>query len=95
MYELKIQGNDIKNISGSRIGIINGNDIKDKSGKRIGFVQGKDIKDLSGHRIAYLIGNDIKDITGKSIMKLDQIPKIIDSPFHGITLAAVWIFFLK
>lgn len=95
MYDIKIQGNEIKDRTGRKIGMLSGNDIKDSSGKRLGFIQGKDIKDSSGRRIAFVAGNDLKSANGQLLDKLDKISVSIDGPYHGVTMAAIWLFFVK
>lgn len=95
MSDLKMSGNDIRDKSGRKLGVLSGDTLRDASGRTLLKIQRDDIRDSSGKKLASVSGNDIHDGSGKKIGAISDIREKIDGGLGGVSLAAVWLAFLR
>lgn len=81
-------------LSGRRVGKVQDPYILDDRGKRVGKVQGDYILDGKGRRIGKFDGSNLLDGSGRRVTDRRQIEKDIDGS-GGVTLAALWLIFVR
>ena len=72
-----------------------GNDILDSRNSVIGRVRGNDILDSRNSVIGRVRGNDILDSRNSVIGSIDGARKAVEGGFGGVSLAAIWLFFVR
>ena len=75
-----------------------GDELYDKinPNKKVAYVRGDDIYDFkNGFKVAYVRGTDIYDKNGHKIESLDNVRRQIDGAMGGVTVAALWLFFIR
>ena len=58
-------------------------------------MDGNELKDANYHVVARIDGNDIKDANYNRIGTLDDARRAIDGAMGGVSVAALWIFFVR
>jgi len=95
MTTLKIDGKDIRDHSGNRVGEIDGSVIRDKSGSRILEIDGQKFRNQSGSCVAELDSSgNIRDSSGRTIATVRDIEKEVDG-LSKTNKVATWVAFLK
>lgn len=95
MEAIKISGNLIKTKTGSTIGKIDGKIIRDHSSKILCKIDGIYIRNSSGVKIGALSGDKLRDSSGKVLCGMDEVRKSISGGLGGVTLAAIWLCFVR
>ena len=95
MGNVRIDGNDIYDRNGNKIGYVNGSDIYGRNGNKIGYVQGHDIYDSNYSKIGYAQGDDIYDSNYSKIGTMDNVRESIEGGPGGTILVAIWFFFVR
>ncbi len=94
MSEFKLDGNNLRNHSGSKIAYIDGNAIRDHHGSKVATIDGRYIRDPHGSKLAEFDGEHIRDSHGSRIGTLKDVEKVIDG-HGGISLVALWLLFIR
>ncbi len=82
------------NRSHKRLAEVDGKFIKDDKLRRVGEVNGKYISDAALRRVAEFDGETIKDQALRRVASIGDVKRAIDGP-GGITLVALWLFFVR
>lgn len=96
MIKYKFDGKYLK-YNGKKIANVSGDKIREGTGSRtICNISGDKVREGNGSRTLINIrGEDIREGTGsRRIAKMDDVREIIDGP-GGITLAALWYYFVR
>ncbi len=91
---LKIDGNNIRDKSNSRIGSLEGGVVRDKNHNRILTIENQKFKDKNNITIAEIKQSYLCDKSGKKIISLDEINDNI-AGLSETDKAAVWLAFLR
>jgi hypothetical protein len=94
MADYKFTGTELFDQSRSLIGKSDGKVVKNKQGSPVGKIDGNKILDHRHVPIGKLDGDKILDARGSKIGTLTDVRKIIDGP-GGVTLAALWLLFVR
>jgi len=91
--DYKLDGNKLMS-KGQKIGFIDGNSIRDGHSNKVGTIDGRSIRDAHGGKVAEFDGENIRDAHGVRIGTMHDVRKMIDGQ-GGISLAALWYFFVR
>jgi len=84
----------VKKSSGQKIGEVDRDTIRSYNGAVFGEIQGRNLRDSHGKKVAEFDGKGIKDDRGKIVISIKDILEVIEGE-AGITIAAMWYFFVK
>lgn len=84
----------VKKSSGQKLAEVDKDTLRSYNGAVFGEIQGKNLRDSHGKKVAVFDGRDIKDDRGKKVVSIKEIQEVIDGE-AGISLAAMWYFFVK
>lgn len=93
MADYKYDGKELR-CRGSKIGVVDGNAIRNSSGSKVGEIDGKYIRNAQGSKIGEFDGQVIRDSNGSRLGTMDDVKKKIDG-VGGISLAAIWLLFVR
>lgn len=91
--DYKLDGNKLIS-RGAKIGYVDSNTVRDGHSSKVGTIDGRCIRDAHGGKVADLDGENIRDSHGARIGTMRDVRKVIDGQ-GGITLAALWFFFVR
>ena len=94
MAEYNFDGKCLRNRSGQKMGEIDRTSVRAWNGARLGEIDRKNIRDARGKKVAEFDGKNVKDDMGIQITTIQEIQKTIQGE-GGISLAAMWYFFIK
>jgi hypothetical protein len=94
MPDYTFDGKRLKNRLGQKVGEIDRTLVRAWNGAKLGEIEGKNIRDAHGKKVLEFDGKHVRDDTGKKITTLEDIKKIIEGE-GGISLIALWYFFIK
>jgi hypothetical protein len=92
--EYSFDGRWLRNQSGQKLGEIDRASVRAWNGARLGEVDRKNIRDAHGKKVAEFDGKSVKDDLGNKMTTLQEIQERIDGE-RGISLVALWYFFVK
>lgn len=95
MERFKMRGDVLYDSKNSRIGLIRGDDIYDHRNHRLGSFRNDTVYDRTNARLAVVRGDKVYDSNNRRIGDLDDIRKEIKDAVGGLSLVALWIFFLR
>jgi hypothetical protein len=72
-----------------------GTELLDGHSHKIATVRGNDILDEHSHKVATVRANDILDEHNHKISTLRDVKKTIDGAMGGVTVVALWLFFVR
>jgi len=83
-----------KKSSGQKIAEADGDTIRSYNGAVFGQIENKNLRDPHGKKAAEFDGKEVKDVKGKKVISIKDIQDIIEGE-AGITMAALWYFFVR
>lgn len=95
MTNYKMKGDELHDKTGRKVASLRRDDVLDRNGAKVGSVHGNDIRDKNGNKAASISGNDIRDRNNSRIGTLDEARKAIDGAVGGVSVAALWYFFVR
>jgi hypothetical protein len=84
----------VKKSSGQKLGEVDKDNVRSYNGAIFGQVDRKNLRDSHGKKVAEFDGKDIKDDKGKKVISIKDVQNIIEGE-AGISMAALWYFFVK
>jgi hypothetical protein len=84
----------IKKSSGQKLAEVDKDTIRSYNGAVFGQIESKNLRDSHGKKVAEFNGKEIKDDRGKKVISITDIQNIIEGE-AGISMAAMWFFFVK
>ena len=84
----------VKKSSGQKLAEVDRNTIRSYNGAVFGQIESKNLRDSHGKKVAEFDGKDVKDDKGKKVISIKDIQNIIEGE-AGISMAALWYFFVK
>ncbi len=94
MADYDFDGRWLRNRSGQKMGEIDRTSVRAWNGARLGEIDRKNIRDAHGKKVAEFDGKSLKDDLGNKIAAAQEIQDTIKGE-AGISLAALWYFFVK
>jgi hypothetical protein len=94
MADFTFDGKTLRKSSGQKMGAIDRNSIRAWNSALLGEIDRKNIRDSRGKKVAEFDGKTLKDDLGNKLISVDELQKAIDGE-AGISLAAMWYFFVK
>ena len=94
MAEYSFDGKVLRNQSGQKMGEIDRTSIRAWNSSLLGQIDRSNIRDSRGKKVAEFDGKTLKDDLGNKLISVQEIKQVIDGE-AGITLAAMWYFFVK
>lgn len=94
MADFLFDGKTLRKRSGQKMGEIDRTSIRAWNSALLGEIDRKNIRDSRGKKVAEFDGKTLKDDLGNKLITLEEIQKVIDGE-GGISLAAMWYFFVK
>ncbi len=94
MPDYVFDGKRLKKSSGQKSGEMDRNLVRAWNGAKLGEIEGKRIRDAHGKKVLEFDGKTVKDDRGKKVATLEEIQKLIEGE-AGISLVAMWYFFVK
>ena len=95
MANFKMKGSDLYDSAGRKVATVRANDILDRMGRKVGSVRGDDIRDKTGNKVGRVQGSSVYDGRNIRIASLSDVRKTIDGAMGGVTVAALWLFFIR
>jgi len=89
------RGSELLDSSYRKTRELRGNDILDSSSRKVGEIRGNQICDSTSRKVAEVRGNDIYDSSSRRIGTLDDARKSIKGAIGGVSVVALWIFFVR
>ena len=83
-----------KKSTGDKIAEMDRDTIRFYNGAVYGQIEKKNIRDPRGKKVAEFDGKNLKDDRGKTLINIKEIQEIIEGE-PGISMAAMWYFFVK
>ncbi len=74
---------------------MDGNYLRNASGQPVARIDGNYIRNASGQPVVRIDGDYIRNASGQPIGTLDDARKAITGAMGGITVAALWVAFIK
>jgi hypothetical protein len=93
MPEYIFDGKKLKKRSGQKEGELEKNIVKAWNGVKVGEIEGEIVRDAQGKKVLEFDGKNIKDDAGKKLATIEEVRKIVEGE-AGISLAAMWYFFI-
>lgn len=93
MIEYKFDGKYLRQ-RGVKAGEVEKTTIRDAHGRRVGRIDGKVIRDARGNPLAEFDGKCLRNPAGQKIATVDQVHRQLEGA-KSITLAALWLFFIR
>jgi hypothetical protein len=84
----------VKKSSGQKLAEVDRDTLRSYNGAVFGQIEGKNLRDSHGKKVAEFSGKEVKDDRGKKVIGIKEIQEIIEGE-PGISLAAMWYFFVK
>ena len=84
----------VRKSSGQKVAEIDRDTIRSYNGAVFGQVESRNLRDSHGKKVAEFDGKDVKDDRGKKVISIKDIQNVIEGT-AGITMAAMWFFFVK
>jgi hypothetical protein len=94
MADFVFDGKTLRKHSGQKMGEIDRKSIRAWNSSLLGEIDRNNIRDSRGKKVAEFDGKILKDDLGNKLITLEDIQKAIDGE-GGISLAAMWYFFVK
>ncbi len=94
MADYRFDGRVLYDKLGRRVGVLNGTNIYNPVGNIIGNIHGKTIREASGGKIADFDGRNVRDSFGKIIATDTSVKRDIKG-IGGVSLVAMWVFFVR
>ena len=95
MGNFKMRGSDLLNSSLRKVATVRGNDILDDRLHKVATIRGNDILNERFQWVATVRGSDIYDEENVRLASLAEVQKTIDQAMGRITVAALWLFFVR
>jgi sporulation protein YlmC with PRC-barrel domain len=96
MANYRMQGQElVTSNGGERVGSFNGMEVFDRHNERVGSIRDNQIWDTHGEKAAEVQGEDIYDSRYQKIGTLSQARNAIDGATGGVSVAALWYFFIR
>jgi hypothetical protein len=95
MAGFKMRGTELLDGHSHKIATVRGNDILDEHSHKVATVRANDILDEHNHKVATVRGDDILDEHNHKISTLRDVKKTIDGAMGGVTVVALWLFFVR
>jgi hypothetical protein len=92
--EYQFDGKILRNRSGQKMGEVDRSSIRAWNSALLGQIERNNIRDSRGKKVAEFDGKNLKDDLGNKLAAIQDIQKTIDGE-AGISLAAMWYFFVK
>ena len=84
----------VKKSSGQKVAEVDRDTLRSYNGAVFGQIEGKNLRDSHGKKVAEWNGKEVKDDRGKKVISIKEIQEVIEGD-AGISLAAMWYFFVK
>jgi hypothetical protein len=84
----------VKKSSGQKLAEVDRDTLRSYNGAVFGQIEGKNLRDSHGKKVAEFNGKEVKDDRGKKVIGIKEIQEVIEGD-PGISLAAMWYFFVK
>jgi hypothetical protein len=84
----------VKRSSGQKLAEVDRDTLRSYNGAVFGQIEGKNLRDSHGKKVAEFDGKEVKDDRGKKIIGIKEVQEVIEGD-AGISLAAMWFFFVK
>lgn len=94
MTQLKVDGNDVRERNGNRVGSIDGEFIRDRTGSKLLQIDGNRFLDKTGSCIAEIQRDDVRDRRGNRLICISDIDKEVECLSRSKKIA-VWLAFLR
>ena len=94
MAEYEFDGKRLRNSSGQKVGELDRTSIRAWNSSLFGTIDRNNIRDARGKKVAEFDGKVLKDDMGNKLIGIEEIQNIINGE-GGISLAAMWYFFVK
>jgi len=95
MSGYKMKDFDLFDNTGRKIAAVKGNDIYNSSGQRVAKISGQEVYNAHGQKVATVKGTDIYDSHSIKIGNLNEVRNTINDAAGGVSLAALWYFFVR
>jgi len=95
MADFKMTASDLFTSSNHKVATVRGSDIYDERNHKVATVRGNDIYDERNHKVATVRGSDVYDERNSKIASIGDVKKAIDGAMGGVTVVALWLFFVR
>lgn len=94
MSGYKFDGTYLRGPNGNKLAEVKNESIRDAHMSEVGKIKGAQIRDKHLTLVAEFDGENIRDAHLTKIGTIKEVRKVIDGP-GGITLVALWLFFVR
>ena len=95
MADYKMISSDLFDSRNHKIATVRGNDIFDERNHKVASIRGNDIYDERNYKVATVRGSDVYDERNSKSSSLSDVKRTIDGAMGGVTVVALWLFFVR